>query len=245
VSAPVVLAIRNDPTDPPGYIQTWLEQAGLQVQVIEADLGQSVPARVPLGVSGILAMGGTMGAWDDEDAPWLADERSLLADATSQDLPTLGVCLGHQLLAVAVGGSIERAPQSEIGLSRLELTDLGMHDDLARHLVIDNGVPASQWHQDHVTELPSNARLLLTNAACRVQGFRIGCHVYGLQCHPELDAELFESWALDDDPALVRSSTNIDLEMDRIRSIEPLMLENWRMFVHRWADLVRAYDLKV
>ena len=96
---PVVLAIQNDQTDPPLLVGQWLAESGISVQVIEACFGEQVPAAVPPGVHGVLALGGVMGAGDDGVAPWLVAERALLADATDRGIPVLGLCLGAQLLA--------------------------------------------------------------------------------------------------------------------------------------------------
>ena len=80
----MVLAIQNDQTDPPLLVGQWLAESGISVQVIEACFGEQVPAAVPPGVHGVLALGGVMGAGDDGVAPWLVAERALLADATGR-----------------------------------------------------------------------------------------------------------------------------------------------------------------
>ena len=112
----MVLAIQNDPTDPPLMVGEWLAEAGLAVQVIHACFGEQVPAVVPAGVHGLLPLGGVMGATDDDIAPWLVAERALLADATARGVPVLGLCLGAQLLATATGGRVELGPVTEIGV---------------------------------------------------------------------------------------------------------------------------------
>jgi GMP synthase-like glutamine amidotransferase len=89
-SRPVVLAIQNDPTDPPLLVGEWLEEDGIRVVVVQACFGETVPSSVPDGVHGILPLGGAMGAYDDRIAPWLPAERSLLADAVGTGVPVLG-----------------------------------------------------------------------------------------------------------------------------------------------------------
>ena len=107
---PVVLAIQNDPTDPPLLVGEWLEEDGIRVEVVRACSATRCPAACPPGVDGVLVLGGAMGAYDDDVAPWLADEQALLADAVERGTPVLGLCLGGQLLAAAIGGRVELGP---------------------------------------------------------------------------------------------------------------------------------------
>ena len=140
-------------------------------------------------------------------APWLADERLLLRNAVESGVPVLGLCLGGQLLAAATGGRVELGPTQEIGLSYVRRTVEGLTDPVLSQAVPSEGtdIPAIQWHQDHVADLPDGAVLLLTNDDCRVQAFRLGDCAYGFQLHPELDPATFRSWADYPDEALHRS----------------------------------------
>lgn len=242
LSAPVVLAIQNDPTDPPLLVGQWLAESGIRVEVIQACFGEPVPPRVPDGVNGILPLGGAMGANDDHLAPWLADERALLRDAVDRGVPVLGLCLGGQLLAVATGGRVELGDVTEIGLSWVQRTPEGEDDHVlaAARPVRGESIPAAQWHQDAVTRLPDDAVLLLTNDACLVQGFRVGPTAYGLQLHPEVDADAFESWALPDDEALLRSGADMAIKSAEVRAAEPDLIAAWRPVARAWAGLVAA-----
>ena len=239
---PIVLAIQNDPTDPPLLVGEWLEESGVVIEVIRACDGDAVPAQVPGHVHGVLALGGAMGAGDDDVAPWLPDERAMLADAVSRGVPVLGLCLGGQLLASATGGRVELGPTQEIGLSYVEQTVDGLLDPVASVAQPSQGpgIPAVQWHQDHVAELPDGAVLLLTNAACRVQGFRVGDTAYGLQLHPELDPATFRSWADYPDDALRRSGIDpLEAAVD-VDAAGQDLIAAWRPATRAWADLVWA-----
>ncbi|MBI1349848.1 MAG: type 1 glutamine amidotransferase [Actinomycetales bacterium] len=239
---PLVLAIQNDPTDPPLLVGEWLEEAGLRLDVVLACDGATVPTAVPEGVHGVLALGGAMGAADDDVAPWLADERLLLADAVSAGVPVLGLCLGGQLLAAATGGRVDLGPTQEIGLAQVRQTIDGLRDPVISQAVPTRGadIPAVQWHQDHVVELPPGAILLLTNDACRVQGFRVGDSGYGLQLHPELDGATFRSWADYPDEALVRSGIDPLAAAVPVEAADPELVTAWRPMTRAWADLVWA-----
>lgn len=239
---PVVLAIQNDPTDPPLLVGEWLEEEGIRVQVVLACEGESVPTTVPDGVHGILPLGGAMGANDDEVAPWLRDERALLADAVDRGVPVLGLCLGGQLLAAATGGRVELGPTQEIGLVYVQRTVDGMLDPVMSQAVPSSGadLPAAQWHQDFITQVPDGGVVLLTNDACPVQAFRLGDTAYGLQLHPELDAATFRSWADYPDDALRRAGVDPLAAADVVDEAEGDLIAAWRPMTRAWADLVWA-----
>ena len=239
---PIVLAIQNDPTDPPLLVGEWLEEEGILVRVVRADAGEPVPSAVPDDVHGVLAMGGSMGAHDDAVAPWLAAECALLSDAVIAGVPVLGLCLGGQLLARATGGRVETGPTQEIGLSHVRQTVDGLLDRVIAQAVPTRGpdIPAAQWHQDFITDLPDAAVLLLTNETCRVQGFRLGETAYGLQMHPELDGATFLSWADVPDEALRRSAVDVHAAAEEVVAAEPELVTAWRPMTRAWGDLVWA-----
>jgi len=245
-SGPVVLAIQNDPTDPPLLMGEWLAEDGITVRVIQACFDEPVPATVPEGIHGLLPLGGVMGANDDDVAPWLVDERALLADAVERGIPVLGLCLGGQLLAAANGGRVELGSTTEIGLVQVQRTVDGLLDPVISQAVPSAGsdIPAAEWHQDHITELPDGAVLLLTNEACRVQAFRLGASAYGLQMHAELDAQTFVDWAGMADEALDRSGRDAGAAAAEVVSAERDLIAAWRPVARAWADLVweRAKD---
>jgi GMP synthase-like glutamine amidotransferase len=239
---PVVLVIQNDPTDPPLLVGEWLEEDGIRLELLRADEGASVPRTVPDGVHGILPLGGSMGAYDEDQAPWLVDEKALLRDAVDRGVPVLGLCLGGQLLAAATGGTVELGPTQEIGLVQVQRTVEGLVDPVMSQAVPAAGadLPATQWHQDFITELPDGAVLLLTNDTCPVQGFRVGDSGYGLQLHPELDAATFRSWADYPDDALRRAGIDPLEAAVEVDAAQDALIAAWRPMTRAWADLVWA-----
>ncbi len=243
-SQPVVLAIQNDATTPAALVGEWLAEDGLAVRVIGACFGEPVPVEIPEGVHALLPLGGSMGANDDHVAPWLPDERALIADAVARDIPVLGLCLGGQLLAEATGGTVELGSITEIGVTMVRRTVDGLLDGVVSQAVPVHGgdIPAPQWHQDHVTALPDGAVLLMTNEACRVQAFRLGTSAYGLQMHPEVTPEIFASWAEVADEALERSGRDARAAAAEVSAAEHDVIAAWRPVVRAWGDLVWAHS---
>jgi GMP synthase (glutamine-hydrolysing) len=141
--------------------------------------------------SAIVAMGGNAHAWE-EGVPLLEAERDLLHDAVEEAVPVLGICLGGQLLARALGGDVREAEQPEIGWLEIAPTEEAAADPILGHLTAPTGV--YQWHHD-VIELPPGARRLASSPLAPNQAFRAdGTDAWGIQFHPEVDAQLFETW---------------------------------------------------
>ncbi|SDI18050.1 Glutamine amidotransferase class-I [Sinosporangium album] len=132
-------------------------------------------------------MGGPMGALDDADHPHLGAERALLTAAVARGIPLLGVCLGAQLLAAALGGEISRGPALEIGYGDVALTGEGTADPVLGPQ--GPSLPVFHWHGDTFT-LPAGAVRLASTDAYLNQAFRVGDRAYGFQFHVEVDAEL-------------------------------------------------------
>ncbi len=160
------------------------------------DLGDPLPADLA-GYAGLVVLGGSMACWEDDAAAWLPATRALLVDGVERGLPTLGVCLGGQLLAVATGGRVGRGDRGlEVGLVDVELLPAAADDPLLGPVAAALGprVAVPQWHQDAVVELPAGAVPLAAGERYPHQAFRLGRCAWALQYHPEVTAEDFEDW---------------------------------------------------
>jgi GMP synthase (glutamine-hydrolysing) len=233
-----LLVVRNDPTDPPALLGEWWSAYGAELVEVHADAGHAVPTRLPDDVDGLVVLGGAMAAWEDERAPWLPAERELIATSVAEGRPVLGVCLGGQLLALACGGSVERAPVAEVGVTELTLADEAAHDPLFS--VLPDGVPVGQYHQDAIAALPAGAVHLASTPVCRHQAFRLGERAWGVQFHPEIDAAIIESWLPDDPEPVTRSGTTVDAIVSGMAAREPEMAAAWRPFAEAFVDVVRG-----
>jgi GMP synthase-like glutamine amidotransferase len=140
-------------------------------------------------LAGLVVLGGPMGVGDVEQHPYLAGEIDLLAAAVAADVPVLGVCLGAQLLACALGGTVGPAGVAEVGIGNVALTPAGERDGVLGPS--GRVVPVLHWHEDTFT-IPPGAESLASSDRCVNQAFRVG-RAYGLQFHAELDTGLAAS----------------------------------------------------
>ena len=184
------LVVQHTPTEGLGGLQEWLPDAGVHVHPIHPYLGHRVPPSVE--GDALIVLGGPMGAMDDDVAPWLPAVRSLLATAIDDGVPTLGICLGAQMLAVAAGGEVVKgAAGPEIGVGAVDVTG-------SDELLSEGRLPVVQWHYDTVSRMPEGATLLASSDAYRVQAFRVGDVAWGVQFHPEATLPMVTEWAAED-----------------------------------------------
>lgn len=155
------------------------------------------PERPPQGYGAVMSFGGTMHPHEHEAHPWLGVEIAYLEEALAKGVPTLGVCLGAQLLARAAGGDVLPMPEREIGWAPVELTDAAANDPLFSSL--PERFRSFQWHE-YAAGVPPGAVELARNEMCP-QAFRLGT-AWGVQFHPEVSLEQLIRWirAYDDPP---------------------------------------------
>jgi GMP synthase-like glutamine amidotransferase/LmbE family N-acetylglucosaminyl deacetylase len=175
----------------PGAIAPAIRMSGGDMRVVRIDLGEHVPTPEEASdMAGLVVMGGPMGVHDP--LPWLIEERALLGAAVEASLPVLGVCLGAQQLAAALGGEVFTGPQPECGVGEVHLTNEALHDPVFGPA--PTPLPCVHWHGD-TFGLPSGAVRLAGNEAYENQAFRVGDRAYGLQFHVEVTGSLVAHWA--------------------------------------------------
>ncbi len=182
-----ILVIEHDAHDTAGVLGRVLTRHGLRQRTLRLHAGDDLPGDLD-DIDGIVSLGGPPSATDDT-LPWIAAELDLLRRAAASEVPVLGICLGAQLLARALGGEVGRMAAPAAGLGRVDLTPAGRDDPMFRGLAWYGVWPGS--HQDEVTKTPPDARILARSESCGVEAFAVGLFCYGVQFHPEWSAQAF------------------------------------------------------
>ncbi len=182
-----LLVLQHARCEPPGVYEDVLRERGIGFErVVVPD--EPLPDR--RGHRAIVAMGGAMGAYEEDAHPWLAAEKRLVAAAVAEDLPYWGVCLGAQVLASALGAEVRPGAAPELGVLEVELTGAAADDP------VFGGAPSRfstlQWHGD-TYELPAGAVRLARSERYEQQAFARG-RAYGVQFHLEVDGALAAEW---------------------------------------------------
>lgn len=195
-----VLCIRNDRYDNLGIAPSVLAASGLAVRQLD---GYDRDARWPSldEIGGLIVFGGAMNVDEVEAHPYLSRERKLMLEALDRGLPVLGICLGAQMLARALGARVHRAPVRELGFKTVELTGAGRADPLLSKF--GSAPRVFQWHED-TFELPEGAELLATGGDVANQAFRYGERAWGVQFHFEVNREGIDAWLNVTDSSLER-----------------------------------------
>ena len=237
IAAKTILAIQNDETDPPHLVGRWLIELGFEIKILRAYAGESVPTTVPENIAGVIPLGGHMGALDDDVAPWLPNERALLADAIARDVPVFAICLGTQLLAAAIGGKVTRAKIVEIGAKEIFPSAAAATDSIFNFV---GPLPVTQWHEDEVSILPPGAITLASSPACENQIYRVGENSYGVQFHPEADLAIVAKWEEHADHAFQTSGVTSALPEYQAKVDE--ITSTWRPFIQAWGMKVLSHS---
>jgi GMP synthase-like glutamine amidotransferase len=175
----------------PGIFRDLLCQDGIAWQAVRLDLGQPIPDLA--GFAALWVMGGPQDVWEETEHPWLGAEKATIREAVlGRGMPFLGFCLGHQLLAAALGGAVGPAAAPEIGVYEVTFADGASAHPMLADLPARG--PFLQWHRAEVQRPPEGARVLAGSPRCAIQSLSVGERAVGLQCHAEADAATLEAW---------------------------------------------------
>jgi GMP synthase (glutamine-hydrolysing) len=234
MSGPRVAVVQHEANCPPHLVGTWMADAGADVTVCHAYAGEALPN--PATYDGLVVLGGAMGANDDADSPWLAPVRERIREHANAGVPVLGICLGHQLAAVALGGEVETNSRGQtFGLRTLGWTPDAHLDPLMSTVATPRrGV---HWHDDVVTAVPDGAVVLARTEGVEVQAARYAPSVWGVQHHPEVDADLIRPWA-DADLELHRSQgLDTDGVLAEIDAARDELAAAWQPLAARFVEI--------
>jgi GMP synthase (glutamine-hydrolysing) len=204
------LALRHVAFESAGILESILRRRGCEIRYFEAGV-EDLDACVVENVDLLVILGGPIGAYEVYAYPFLIPETTAIGARIACKRPTLGVCLGAQLMAKALGASVAPGPAKEIGWAPVELTAAGRVSPL-RHI---EGLPVLHWHGDNLA-MPPGCENLAATPHCPCQAFRRGENILGLQFHLEADPRAIEAWLIGHtvelanaglDPRVIRQDT--------------------------------------
>jgi GMP synthase (glutamine-hydrolysing) len=231
-----VLAIRHVHFEDLGSLELVLGERGWPVRYLDVGFAR-IEAPNPVAPSLMVVLGGPIGAYDDNRYPTLGPLLSMIEKRVAAGLPTLGICLGAQLIARAMGARVYPAGHAEIGWTPLTLTEAGRASSI-RHL---DGRSTSMlhWHGD-TFDLPTGATRLASTPLCENQAFSVGNHVLGLQCHPEIRTERFEPWLIGHASELVAHGVDVPQLREETARFGPALEAGASRMFGEWLDQLDA-----
>lgn len=234
------LVIQHEDECPPAWFGRWFEEAGLSLDVVFGHRGDPVPATLAE-YDALVVLGGEMGAHDDASCPWLTPAKELILHTVRAGRPFLGICLGHQLAAVALGGEVTPNKNGQAkGLTPVSPTQAGRSDPLLE--VVRQGALAVQWNDDVVRRLPDGSTELATSPDGTVQAAKFAESAWGVQFHPEAGPDVFDAWTV--------TAKGDDGQRDEqrkaaalIRAADEQLRTDWCPLAVRFAEIVIASNL--
>lgn len=184
-----VLIIKHIDIEGPGLIEYCLKQEKIPYQILNLTPSVHLPNLEK--ITYIVLLGGPMSVYEEDRFPFLREEDLFIKEAIQRGKAMLGICLGAQLIAKALGAKVSKAPAKEIGWYDVSLTEIGSQDPLFSNLPKTFSV--FQWHED-TFEIPKGGKLMATSSPVPHQAFRYGEKVYGLQFHLEVTDEMISEW---------------------------------------------------
>ncbi len=186
------LVFKHMDNDDPCLIGDLLSADGLSIDVVSLHKGEAIP---PLDTHDVmLVLGGPQQVWEEDEHPWLVAEKQAIREwVVERAKPYIGICLGHQLLADALGGKVALARASEIGVKSVRLAEAADAHPFFARLGSEHRV--MQWHHAEVSELPAGAAVLASSPVTRHQAIAVGSHALGLQFHCEWTLDWLRNWA--------------------------------------------------
>lgn len=226
-----LLVVQHEEQCPPAWFGRWLGDAGCDLDVRRPYAGSPLPADLG-NHDAMLVLGGHMGAYDDRQFPWLTQVKALVREAVDTAVPTFGICLGHQLITVALGGTVVVNPRGQ----QIGVLPIGWGEEPDELL---GGAPGIgiQWNNDVVQDLPDGAVALARTPAGELQAARFAPAVWGVQAHPEADRHVVQPWA--DEDRRHQGDAVVDAALGEVEAAEAELLAGWEKVAAGFAGMVR------
>ena len=229
-----VLFVQHGGTDKPGILAEALSASRVGIEIVHPYLGEALPDSLEA-FSGLAIGGGAQGAYEQEKYSYLTNECDLIKEAAREGKPVLGLCLGAQLMASALGAPVRPGTKREIGFLPVTLDPIARYDPLWCDLPTD--FVTTHWHGD-VFDLPAAGMRLASSALTPNQLFRYGCGFYGLQFHLEMTPEIFEEMVDDSLDDLVQAGLDPRKLREEARRFLPPLRETAGAVFSRWAAIL-------
>ncbi|MDA1215349.1 MAG: gamma-glutamyl-gamma-aminobutyrate hydrolase family protein [Chloroflexi bacterium] len=231
-----VWVLQHTPPETLGTIQDALTAESVTAEYVRAFEGQPVPQRMGE-ATGLVVMGGPMGVYEQAQYPYLIDEIHLIEDALRADVPVIGVCLGSQLLASALGAEVVSSGQKEIGWHTVTLADAASTDPLLA--VVSPSFTGFHWHGD-IFDLPRDSVSLASSGMTAHQAFRYGDKAYGFLFHMEVTAEVIGGMVAAFADEMAEAGVTETEVTSGITERLPRLHEVGNTVFSRWADLISS-----
>jgi GMP synthase (glutamine-hydrolysing) len=231
-----LLVMEHEADAPAGWMGEHLEALGVRLHVVRPYAGDVLPEELG-NHAGVLVLGGAMDSWDDAGAPWLPQTRALVRLAEAEERPVLGICLGHQLATLALGGEVGRNPAgSTVAVLPVSWGPEAGNDPLFRDAC--GATHAVHWNNDVVLRLPPGGQVLATSPDGAVQAARLGRHVWGVQFHPEAHSAILESWVAGYGTDHKERGADLDRYLADARRFAPALEESCRILARAFAAML-------
>lgn len=183
-----IIVFQHSESERPGRLGTTLRDQAFELDIRRLDRGDHVPTDFD-NVDGVIALGGPQYVSSARES-WIAKEVAFLKEAHARQLPVIGICLGHQMIAAALGASVAPMEKPEVGFVDVDLSAAGQTDAILAGIAWRS--PQFQLHAEEVKDVPAGATLLASSKQCKVQAFRAGMRTYAFQYHPEFDRAMIK-----------------------------------------------------
>ncbi|MFO1133013.1 MAG: type 1 glutamine amidotransferase [Hyphomicrobiales bacterium] len=228
--------------DHPGRFVDFFAEDGIVPEAVRLFEGQQIPSLAPYDF--LFVLGGAQDTWQEDQYTWLVAEKQAIREwVMERARPYFGVCLGHQLLATALGGEVAPAETGEVGVFDVTLTEEARSHRLMQGLAPDHKV--MQWHLAEVKRVPEEARVLASSALTPVQALAVGDHALSTQFHCEFSPQTVASWSsLPAYVANLEKHRGAGAYTDIVRESFPLMAQMARMTKRMYDNLAIASGLR-
>ena len=222
-----------------GTLHPLLKEEGFRIRYVNFSRNPEEKPQIE-DYDGLILLGGPMNVNQEKEYPFLNHELHLIETALKKELPTLGICLGSQLIAKTLGAEVRANIQSEIGWKTIKVTEAGKKDALLSSFQKEEKL--FEWHHDSF-QLPSGAKGLAESESCREQAFRYGKKTYGFQFHLEVDEAMIEKWLKDPAHQIYLNQTDKHPSVETIRQQTQLYIESLKSLSYKtFSEFIKLFD---